>query len=67
MADPEAVWLWADEVIVDLPAFPSDPALVGDCACPWSPCEQDSMIDGLCMTCHELCVARPRWVNETRG
>lgn len=61
MADPEAIWWsWVDEEVVDLPSFPSDPALVGDCECPWSPCERDAAIDGLCPMCHDLCRVRPR-------
>jgi hypothetical protein len=67
MADPEAVWFRADDEVVDLPTFPSNPALVGDCACPWSPCEQDPVIDGLCMMCRESCVVRPRNATETQG
>lgn len=56
MADADAVWFWAEDVVVDLPTFPAAPAVEGDCACPWSLCERDSVIGGLCLMCHEVCM-----------
>lgn len=56
MADADAVWFWAEDVVVDLPTFPAAPAVEGDCACPWSPCERDPVIGRLCLMCHEVCM-----------
>ena len=56
MADADAVWFWAEDVVADLPTFPAAPVVEGDCACPRSLCERDSVIGGLCLMCHEVCM-----------
>ena len=40
MADADAVWFWAEDVVADLPTFPAAPVVEGDCACPRSLCER---------------------------
>ena len=55
MADADAVWFWAEDVVADLPRSP--PLRLSRGTAPArGPSVSDSVIGGLCLMCHEVCM-----------